>query len=200
MDSREDIPRVSVDTVHDWQRLRSNCKNAALAHLQAQIGATSLGDEQDTLLSHMNQFIDLSFGTAQPNLRVNGHNYEALNDKGDMEPFDEALDRRIWSLADTRLQWHRRIAETRRSVPLELGTSISSILDQQRANDPEITEPLDDLGEEVLLKTGESFQHIQEAISKTSALFEELDQTITLQQDRAERVRSATAEVNVLKP
>lgn len=138
--------------------------------------------------------------TAQPNLRVNGHNYEALNDKGDMEPFDEALDRRIWSLADTRLQWHRRIAETRRNVPLELGTSISSILDQQRANDPEITEPLDDLGEEVLLKTGESFQHIQEAISKTSALFEELDQTITLQQDRAERVRSATAEVNVLKP
>lgn len=71
-----------------------------------------------------------------------------------MEPFDEALDRRIWSLADTRLQWHRRIAETRRNVPLELGTSISSILDQQRANDPEITEPLDDLGEEVSLKSG----------------------------------------------
>jgi len=154
MDSREDMPRVSVDTVQDWQRLRSNCKNAALAHLQAQIGATSLGGEQDALLSHMNQFIDLSFSTAQPNLRVNGHNFEALNDKGDMEPFDEALDRRIWSLADTRLQWHRRIAETRRNVPLELGTSISSILDQQRANDPEITEPLDDLGEEVLLKLG----------------------------------------------
>lgn len=91
MDSREDIPRVSVDTVQDWQRLRSNCKNAALAHLQAQIGATSLGDEQDTLLSHMNQFIDLSFSTAQPNLRVNGHNYEALNDKGGVDPSSSAL-------------------------------------------------------------------------------------------------------------
>ena len=77
-----------------------------------------------------------------------------LTQLADMEPFDEALDRRIWSLADTRLQWHRRIAETRRNVPLELGTSISSILDQQRVNDPEITEPSNDLGEEVLLKTG----------------------------------------------
>jgi hypothetical protein len=82
---------------------------------------------------------------AQPNLRVNGHNFEKMNDTGqgqplthtlrlrlntraDMEPFDEALDRRIWSLADTRLQWHKRTTRMRRETPEEIQARLSSHL------------------------------------------------------------------------
>ena len=41
------------------------------------------------------------------------------------EPFDEALDRRIWSLADTRMQWLKRIAETRRKLPEEVARELA---------------------------------------------------------------------------
>jgi hypothetical protein len=52
-----------------------------------------------------------------------------------MEPFDEALDRRIWSLADTRLQWHKRIAEARRTIPSEIETNISKLHEQHKELD-----------------------------------------------------------------
>lgn len=52
-----------------------------------------------------------------------------------MEPFDETLDRRIWSLADTRLQWHKRIAETRRTVPAETESTMKTLLEQHRELD-----------------------------------------------------------------
>lgn len=44
----------------------------------------------------------------------------------DMVIFDEALDRRVWSLADTRLQWHKQIAETRRRFPSDISTLLSN--------------------------------------------------------------------------
>lgn len=85
---------------------------------------------------------------AQPNLRVNGQNYETLDENehsgiysvhiykvahslADIEPFDESLDRRIWSLADTRLQWHKRIAEFRRNVPIDIENSLKNVFKQE---------------------------------------------------------------------
>jgi len=53
----------------------------------------------------------------------------------EMEAFDEALDRRIWSLADTRLQWHKRIAEARRTIPKEIETNVSTLIQQHRELD-----------------------------------------------------------------
>lgn len=47
-----------------------------------------------------------------------------------MEAFDEALDRRIWSLADTRLQWHKRTTRMRREAPEEIQARLSSHLDR----------------------------------------------------------------------
>lgn len=55
-----------------------------------------------------------------------------------MESFDEALDRRIWSLADTRLQWQKRIAETRRKVPMDIENTFTELFEQQRAADAEM--------------------------------------------------------------
>lgn len=56
--------------------------------------------------------------------------------KTEMELFDETLDRRIWSLADTRLQWHKRIAETRRTIPMEIESTLSVLLVQHGELDP----------------------------------------------------------------
>jgi hypothetical protein len=52
-----------------------------------------------------------------------------------MEPFDEALDRHIWSLADTRLQWQKRIADARRTIPTEVEANLAKLHEQHRELD-----------------------------------------------------------------
>jgi hypothetical protein len=61
-----------------------------------------------------------------------------------METFDEALDRRIWSLADTRFQWDKRIAENRKNIPPEIGATVAQTLEQHHPLDTEPEHDLDD--------------------------------------------------------
>ncbi len=60
--------------------------------------------------------------------------YEFLRSymRGYTELFDEALDRRIWSLADTRMQWLKRIAETRRKRPEEVATELAETIEEHQ--------------------------------------------------------------------
>lgn len=62
----------------------------------------------------------------------------------DMETFDEALDRRIWSLADTRFQWDKRIAENRKNVPQEIGATVAQTLEHHHPLDTEPDQELED--------------------------------------------------------
>jgi hypothetical protein len=103
-------------------------------------------------LSYSWQYLDIAFGIAKPNLRVNGRNFEDFdeNDAGasirhmshriyilthlaliEIEPFDEALDRHIWSLSDQRLKWDREIARTRTEKPREVETMLQDLFDRQ---------------------------------------------------------------------
>ena len=52
---------------------------------------------------------------AKPNLRVNGFDYETYVSK--TEPFDEALDRKVWAVESERVQWEATLAELRRKTP-----------------------------------------------------------------------------------
>ena len=75
-----------------------------------------------------------------------------------MEPFDEALDRRIWSLAATRLQWQKRISETRRKLPLEIQATVLELLEEHKAAEAEeIASLQEDIGfDQVEEDTGQS--------------------------------------------
>lgn len=75
-----------------------------------------------------------------------------------MEPFDEALDRRIWSLAATRLQWQKRVSETRRKLPLEIEAMILELLEEQKTAEVEEAASLqEDIGfDQVEEDTGQS--------------------------------------------
>lgn len=95
---------------------------------------------------------------AQPNLRVNGQQYdslegddlgmfpllswsiinvEALKSSTDMEQFDEVLDRHIWALADKRLQYQKRLTEVRRTAPQQHEASLRKLLEDAHAVDAE---------------------------------------------------------------
>lgn len=52
------------------------------------------------------------------------------------KPFDETLDRRIWSLNAERLAWDKTLSDRRRNVPLEVEQLVNDLLDQQRAAIP----------------------------------------------------------------
>lgn len=49
----------------------------------------------------------------------------------DLEQFDEALDRKIWSLADSRLALHQDLSATRRNVPKQIENSLTQLLEQE---------------------------------------------------------------------
>jgi len=109
IDQREDASRVSVDTLTDWQRVKTNFTDVALAQLELRIASSGLTLERDAILFHLkkvikrvhthfviilnlqlllSQFIDATFKIAQPNLRVNGRNFEELdeNEEGQQLP------------------------------------------------------------------------------------------------------------------
>ncbi|KAH6918853.1 hypothetical protein BKA70DRAFT_1366969 [Coprinopsis sp. MPI-PUGE-AT-0042] len=203
MAAREDLPRISVDTVEDWQRLVSNCRYSASDILDKEIRSRGISSERDVLQQHMQAFISRTFTTAQPNLRVNGNSFDTLEgiNSHDMETFDEALDRRIWSLADTRFQWDKRIAENRKNVPQEIGTTVSQSLQQHHSFDAETEHDLE--GAQDLITNEDSAEVLQgaeDSVMKATALVEELSQTIQKQQERSKRLKLVSAEVKALRP
>ncbi|TFK26356.1 hypothetical protein FA15DRAFT_290184 [Coprinopsis marcescibilis] len=198
MASREDLPRISVDKVEDWKRVGSNCNEAAASILDEEIRRRRLESERDALNKHMQEFISRTMLVAQPNLRVNGNSFDSL-DAQDTETFDEALDRRIWSLADTRFQWDKRITENRKNVPGEIAASVSQALQQHQQFD---NEELEEGEIEVPEDSGDAIPGLElvtESVLKTSALTKELSQTIRKQQERSERVKVVSAEVKALR-
>jgi hypothetical protein len=52
LDSREDFPRVSVDTLQGWQHVENSCTRAALARLEEQTLANGLSEEKESIMSH----------------------------------------------------------------------------------------------------------------------------------------------------
>jgi len=169
-----------------------------------EIASGSLRCEKDALTAHMNRFIDQTFKMAQPNLRINGLNYETLDSsEQNIEPFDESLDRRIWSLADTRLQWHKRIAETRRTVPVDIENSLMTLLKQDRAvlaEELAIGEEEYQAEQDVVDEPLPNFPQVEEGFQRTLALGEQLAQGIRTQDERITRSRDVEKEIKALKP
>lgn len=70
-----------------------------------------------------------------------------------MDQFDEALDRRVWSLSDQRLKWDLEIALKRRGVPTEVEALMRDLISQQRQHDENLLDAKDvdmDVDEEAL--------------------------------------------------
>ncbi|KAI0003306.1 hypothetical protein BJV74DRAFT_734686, partial [Russula compacta] len=113
--SREDIPRISIDSPREWHRVKANFTKAVFEQFDQGIRQNGLESERDSLVPHIQQFIDTTFEKAKPNVRINGKKFEDLKDEDDeVESFDEALDRETWSLYNQRLQWDLELATKRR--------------------------------------------------------------------------------------
>ncbi|KAI0710445.1 hypothetical protein C8T65DRAFT_648385 [Cerioporus squamosus] len=205
MDSqREDIPRVSVETLDDWRRIKRNYTLAALTALEEQLSGNNSAEDRQVLLAHLHRFIDKTFEMARRNVRVNGQNLEDLNeDEVDTEPFDEGFDRHIWSLSDQSLRWDLQIAQERRTKPEEIETQLKELLASQQGLDAEEAATLEDVADEQAQAHEEipaaTYQRIDEVASQTFAVVEELKQALPVQLERSERVKTVAEDIKALK-
>jgi len=53
--AREDVQRVSVDTINDWKRIKSNFSSAAFATLDEVLETSSGSLDKNALLPHIDQ-------------------------------------------------------------------------------------------------------------------------------------------------
>ncbi|KAI9456222.1 hypothetical protein BJY52DRAFT_567919 [Lactarius psammicola] len=202
-ESREEIPRISIDSLRDWHRMKSNFNDAVCELFDQRIRQNGLESERASLLPHLQQFIDTTFEKAKPNVRINGKNFEEVKDGDDeVEPFDEALDRETWSLYNERLQWDLELATKRRKRPQEVADLLENLFKAQDAVMGELDEPAEEEedhldpslpDETILAETGDSFSNV-------AGLSEGLSQTVKTQRDRIGRLKDAEEEVNALKP
>lgn len=100
-ESREDIPRISIDTLRDWHRTKANFSKAVLEQFDQTIRQSGLESERASLLPHVqqvrqsvvpsqsvpphtsSQFIETTFEKAKLNVRINGKKFEDLKDEDD---------------------------------------------------------------------------------------------------------------------
>ncbi|KAK0502991.1 hypothetical protein EDD18DRAFT_614218 [Armillaria luteobubalina] len=203
--SRDDILRINVDTQADFQRIKADYSKQFLSFVEEQIRTQGLESQRAAMVAHAQQYLDKMFSMAQSNLRINGRNQPLTEGDPDMEPFDEALDRRIWALADTRLGWHKVVAETRRTVPMEIEATFEKLIRQERDTDAadddldisvdEDNEPLP--GDEFLARR---YSKIQDELHKAIAETTSLDQAIPNQTERSHKYENVSAEIKTLKP
>ncbi|KZT28640.1 hypothetical protein NEOLEDRAFT_1129489 [Neolentinus lepideus HHB14362 ss-1] len=202
--TREDLPRISIETLQDWRRIKYNYERALMQALDERLVASGLAQEREALVPYISEFVSSTFQIAKPNIRINGQNSEEVDEEEEMESFDEALDRRIWSLSDQRLKWDREIASKRQTRPKEVADMIQDLLERQREDDEEFantiaadSEGAADVGTDAL---DARYPELQTSFAELTALSKELQQAAPVQLERSLRVRSVEEEVRSLRP
>ncbi|KZT03421.1 uncharacterized protein LAESUDRAFT_738283 [Laetiporus sulphureus 93-53] len=203
-DQREDISRISVDTVQDWQRIKANYTRAAMAILDEELAQGGPSEERGLIAQHLKQFVDRTFEKTRPNIRVNGRNAEDVDvDEEEEEPFDEGFDRHIWALSEQSLKWDKELAARRQKHPVEVERLLEELLNRQRAVDEELAAEGDGDGDTVPLYNDlppDAYENIEQITLKLNAITDELNQSVPLQLERSERVQDVAATVKTLKP
>ncbi|KAF9233932.1 hypothetical protein BU15DRAFT_79630 [Melanogaster broomeanus] len=198
MDAREDLPKVSIETEQDWRRIQENLSTALLARLDLELESHGQSRDKDALLPHIHHFLESLFEIARPNLRINGRTTVVPgDDEDDVEPFDEALDRHIWSLSDQRLKWNKEIAGRRRTRPEEIERALLESFAQHNTSDMVVKEDPTMYNE---LMTKQFDHEFEQALWDAVSLAPHLMQSIASQHDRTTEIKSVSAEIKALKP
>ncbi|KAF8590001.1 hypothetical protein K439DRAFT_1404266 [Ramaria rubella] len=132
-----DVTRIQIERVEDWNRICDNFTDAMLNTLTEKLAKSSSQHVREAVTAHLLQestrWRDRTFAAARENLRINGHNLEDyIEELEETEPFDEVLDRRIWSLVSERMTWDKELAQRRQTAPTEVQHLVEDLLSRQR--------------------------------------------------------------------
>ncbi|VDB88626.1 unnamed protein product [Peniophora sp. CBMAI 1063] len=195
-------PRVSVDTLSDWRQIKTNVSEFAMSILESRLGDDADEKTVREMRAAIQDFLDGSYSLAEKNIRANGHNLDELDpSKEDDEPFDEALDKKIWALHTERITRDLDLAKKRRARPREIEGMVSDMLRQRRVaaeKDHDLDEEDDWVPEDNALDE-RSLKEAAKSISKSSALAEELQTSVAKERERMERALSVEKDLKSRK-
>ncbi|GJJ12491.1 hypothetical protein Clacol_006733 [Clathrus columnatus] len=196
-----DISRIQIDNIEDWTKIQTNFTDAILSSLSQKLADT---ETQEVVKAHLLRWRENIFQLAKPNLRVNGRNLEdyAEGQEGnemtasipDTEPFDEILDRRIWSLNAERMVWDKELGDRRRRIPTEIEHLVESML---TGEEPSLEEAIPEIQMEEEDNLG-CKPAVAELFQETFEIFQRLDQKAPQLLERTERARNIAEEIRSL--
>jgi len=193
-----------VDTVDDWERVKTNYTSAIHQVLEAKLGTTiHTQQDREALLAHLLQWRDRTFEVAKQNLRVNGRNFEEyVEEEEETEPFDEALDRRIWSLSEERIHWDKCLADRRRRTPADVQRLMEDLVKRQQSAEyiPSIEEETNEVDMNEVVVSPEQQERTTKTYEGLLSNISELNERIPNLVERADRARKVADEVANLSP
>ncbi|KAJ7772098.1 hypothetical protein DFH07DRAFT_803703 [Mycena maculata] len=196
----QEVPRISIPSMRVWLRIKSQFAREIEAKIQKFAKERNLPEaRKDEMLKAGEGFVEETFKICQHNIRINGRDFDSLQPhEQDAEPFDEALDRRVWSLADNRLKWHVKIASERRETPLVIEEKLQKLSSQYDVLETEPIATPTDSDED--MSDGPELDLDGQVFGEIQAVAGELGQSIPSQQERSERSRAVEAEYKGLRP
>ncbi|KAF8208768.1 hypothetical protein K438DRAFT_1573419 [Mycena galopus ATCC 62051] len=196
----DELPRISLPNMRVWLRIKAEFARTVTQKVDDYAKQHNLpARRRDELLQQSQQYVDQWSTIAQANIRINGRDFDSLQPhEQDAEPFDEALDRKIWALAGSRLEWHRKIAIERRDKPISLEHTLQELVKEHESLD---ADPDPDMDEPSLLDDEDLRVDVDdEVMGQIFAVTGELTQSLPTQRERSERSRAVEAEYKALKP
>ncbi|KAJ7212268.1 hypothetical protein GGX14DRAFT_497875 [Mycena pura] len=201
MDHDEQLPRISLESMRVWLRIKSDFAREVEAQANGYAKQHNLPPQRRIqFLESAKNYVEETFAIAQANIRINGRDFDSLQPhEQDAEPFDEALDRNIWALAGHRLEWHQKIATERREKPLKFEKTLKDLFKEHEALDAELNAEQPSLVDLEDPK-GSELNVDSTVADRILAVTGELSQSIPTQQERSERSRVVEAEIKALRP
>jgi len=186
-EQRDEVPRIRLDSMKDWDRIKSNVTKA-----MSEIVSRTSAVEDDAIWVHLKRWIDLMFEDAKLNVLVNGREIEEGEGFGEeTEPYDEVLDRRIWTLSKEQIAWDRTLAERRSHTPREIERLVHDLLRRQRELERGLSDEYDSVGTKSSPKQSPPhFASAEQALathSSSMSLAAELKETLPSLLERTER-------------
>ncbi|KAI9634144.1 uncharacterized protein MKK02DRAFT_38816 [Dioszegia hungarica] len=196
------IQRINVDAEAEWLKIRGNIERAMMETMEARLGtmpggatgsaARAVRREVEARLGRIREDM---FNLAKPNVRINGQAYETFIEA--TEPWDEALDHRMWSIATEKDSWMDEVAVLRKSLPGQV-QAVDLDLERRRTNMewlPEGEDEDDGPKEKAVVPPPPRQEEVKTLMEDTIANISELVQTAPVQLQRAQRAQTVREEV-----
>ncbi|KAJ7888772.1 hypothetical protein B0H13DRAFT_2041994 [Mycena leptocephala] len=197
-----ELPRISLPNMRVWLRIKADFAREVKHKVDEYAKQRNLSPpRRDELLQQSQQYVDQWSTIAQANIRINGRDFDSLQPhEQDAEPFDEALDLKIWALASSRLEWHRKIAIERRDKPISLEHTLQKLVKEHEGLDADANADIEP-DEPSLLDDEDLRVDVNvEVMGQIFAVTGELTQSLSTQRERSERSRAVEAEYKALNP
>ncbi|KAJ7899553.1 hypothetical protein B0H14DRAFT_2673660, partial [Mycena olivaceomarginata] len=180
-------PRISLPNMRVWLRIKADFAREVTHKVDEYAKQHNLSPpRRDELLRQSQQYVDQWSTIAQANIRINGRDFDSLQPhEQDAEPFDEALDRKIWALASSRLEWHRKIAIERREKPISLEHTLQKLVKEHESLDADANADIES-DEPSLLDDEDLRVDVDvEVMGQISAVTGKLTQSLSTQRERS---------------